>query len=84
MLFFSHGALPGGNLSLVSFHRQDVRVLRHQQPAPAVPVGLGSAQPDHSERAAVFPPQPQAVHVRDPQDVGQDGHHCEAEGGRFP
>lgn len=69
------------NLLLISFHCQHVFVLRHQQPAPAVSVGLESAQPDYSGWTSLLPSEPQTLHVRDPQDVGKNGQKWEAGAG---
>lgn len=46
------------NLLRVSFHFQHVCILRYQQPAPAVSVGLESAQPDYSKRTPLLSSQP--------------------------
>lgn len=69
---------------LFFYNFQRIRILRHQQPEPAEPVGLEPAQPDNSAWTTLLSLEPQAVRVGDPQDVGESGHAREAGGGRLP
>lgn len=55
-----------------------------RQPAAPVPVGLEAAQPHYQRGEAVLQSQPQAVLVRDPQNVGKDGHQGPLWRWRFP